>query len=185
MEVVGDTIVLEIEYDSDELIRPILFYINREPWHRRILNEPQKPILNFLGALTVLYFLDLISVSSVILAAAISVMVSGFASVAFFEWAGSFVGYLQAQYRTQFEKAPKLTYKFEFDDQGIRTESQGDVEIVTWTDIREADEKPLDILLWLRESDVYIFPKRIFQDFDELTYFKNFVRDRIGERATF
>jgi hypothetical protein len=185
MEFEGDTITLEIEYDPDELLRPFVFYLKREPWHHRVICRPQAVILNFLGGLAVLYFLDLISVTSVILAAIVAVLVSAFAPATIFLTAATFVSYLQHRYSSQFEKVRKLKYKFIFGPDGIRVEQGRDVEMTAWFDITEAIESELDVLLWHHEQSAYIFPKRIFQDFDELSHFKTFICDRIGERASF
>jgi hypothetical protein len=185
MEVQGETIRFVIEYDPDELIRPLVFYVDREPWYQRVLDKPQGVILNFLGAVVVLYFLDLVTLTSVLLAAVAAVAVAAFAPTAVIHSLSALALHVHQKYRAQMEKVPPQRYEFEFGPEGIKSRYQRDVEMTEWSDVTKAIESELDILIWHHEKSSYIFPKRIFQDFDELATFKNFIRSNIGERADF
>ena len=178
----GDTIILEIEYDSEELLRPMLHQMKSRSLYQRLIDSRYTVFLNFLGALAVLYWLDLVSVKSVLLAAGAAVIVSGFVAPAAFEFFAFCATFLEHKYLSHVRKPP---YRFVLSAAGIRREYQAEVDMSAWPDISSAIETEADILLSHHGLVSYFFPKRIFQDFNELAYFKNFIRDRIGDRAAF
>src|SRR5687767_14264613 len=174
MQVDGDTIIIEVAYDSEEVIRPLLFQMWSTPWYRRISDAPHSVVINFLAGLAVLYFLGLVSPTSVLIAAAAAVFVSAFVNFAVFELLSMFVMFIEGKYRDKLAHVPRLTYRFVLGPVEIRKEYRGDIDILPWLDITTAVETEHDILV-----SHYSFPKRIFQDFEELAYFKNFIRGKI------
>ena len=185
MESDGESIILEIEYDSEELLRPMLLQMKGRWVYRRLIDARHTVILNFLGALAVLYWLDLISVRSVLLAAGAAIFVSGFVATSGFEYLGAIATFFENKYRESRPNFTKPSYRFILSLDGIRREYQTDVDMAAWPDISSATETEADIMLSHHGSMSYFFPKRIFQDFNELAYFKTFIRDRIGDRAKF
>jgi len=182
VEINGDTIILEIEYDGEDLLRPMLLQMKSRSLYQRLIDARYTVILNFLGAFAVLYWIDLVSLKSVLLAAGAAILVSGFVAPTTFEWFAFFATFLEHKYFRHVRKPP---YRFILSPAGIRREYQADVDMSAWPDISSAIETEADILLSHHGSMFYFFPKRIFQDFNELAYFKNFIRDRIGDRAEF
>ncbi len=114
-----------------------------------------------------------------------SIVLSGFVELATFAWLGHLATFLERKYREKYNKVSRLKYKFVLDDLGIPKESNPDVELSRWSEIKSAFETEQDILLSHYQVNGYYFPKRIFEDFDEMAYFKNFIRQRIGDRARF
>ena len=88
--------------------------------------------------------------------------------------------------------APTFLTKFEFDDLGI-TVDHVDQSFITkyshsvrkWTDVFEAIETESDLIIFYDEGGAYLFPKRIFQEFDEMNSFKTFITQKIGNQAIF
>ena len=184
MEIDGDTIILEIEYDSDEMLRPLLYRIKGRALYRRLIDTPQTMLPNFLGALTVLYFLDLMSVRSIIIAAGAAIFVSAFVSASLLDRLAALVAFTKRKY-IDGRKDGHPGYRFVISPDGISKECHQKVDTSAWPQIESATETEQDILISHYDRTDYFFPKRIFQDFNELVYFKNFIRDRIGDRATF
>jgi hypothetical protein len=181
MEIDGDTIILEIEYDDEEILRPLQYRIKDRPLFSRMAAEPRVIVFNFLGGLAVLYFLDLMSLRSIIIAAGAAIFVSAFASVALLDRATALIALIQQKYRDRGDR--RCVYRFVLSTEGIKREGVRKAEASAWPDIRSAIETEQDILVLQNDGPVYSFPKRIFQDFHDLAYFKNFIRDRIGDRA--
>ncbi|MEO8573220.1 MAG: YcxB family protein [Pyrinomonadaceae bacterium] len=185
MQIRDETIIFEIEYDAEELLRPMIFQMKSRSWYRRLIDARSSVVINFVAALAVLYWLDLVSFRSVLLSAAAAVFVSGFAAIPVFEYLSAFATFLEHKYRDRYAHIAKPAYNFNFSPTGIRRQYQDTVDMSEWTDIESAVETEEDILLSHRDRKAYFFPKRMFQDFNELAYFKNFIRDRIGDRAEF
>ncbi len=139
-----------------------------------------------------LYFFVGLSAVSVLLAAALAIVVRGFLSLYVFEWISWGAIYFEKRAKVMHGIAPTFLTKFEFNDLGI-TVDHVDQSFITkyshsvtkWTDVFEAIETESDLIIFYDEGGAYLFPKRIFQEFDEMNSFKTFITQKIGNRANF
>src|SRR5215218_1690959 len=159
MEVQGDTLIIDIEYDTEELLQPILHKMKSRSWYRRLIDARFKVGLNFLAALAVLFWLDLVSVRSVLLAAVAAIVVSGIVPTVLLEGLAEFGKLLEHKYRERFADTQKPSYRFTLSPAGIRREYQQNVALWAWPDVESAIETEQGILLSHYDPTGYLFPK--------------------------
>lgn len=192
METTSRSIRFEVDYLAEETIRQVLVGMKRIPWYRRVLRGLPQLLLTFIFFIAALYFFVGLSAVSVLLAAALAIMERGFISLYVFEWFSWVTLYVEKKAEAKYGIAPTVLTKFEFSDLGITVDhgSQNCITkwsnyITNWSDVFEAIETESDLIIFYDEGGAYLFPKRIFQEFDEMNSFKNFVTQRIGNRAIF
>jgi hypothetical protein len=192
METTSRSISFEVDYFGEESLRQILVGMNRMPWYRRILVGRLQLFLTFIFFTATLYFFVGLNAASVLLAAAMTLAVRAFISFYVFEWISWGAIYFEKRAKVMHGIAPTFLTKFEFNDLGI-TVDHVDQSFITkyshsvtkWTDVFEAIETESDLIIFYDEGGAYLFPKRIFQEFDEMNSFKTFITQKIGNQAIF
>ena len=185
MEIADEVIILFVDYEGEDIVRPLLLSMKRVPAYKRLLRAPHTVFVTFLLCLIVLYFVGWISFGFVLLAAIVSILVSAFVNPILFELLAKLTASAESRFRKNNPKLPRLGYKFVLNNGGITKEWNHNISISNWTEIREAIETEEDITLSHYDGSEDYFPKRVFNEFDELVHFKNFIRQRISNRAKF
>ena len=78
-----------------------------------------------------------------------------------------------------------LHKKFLFEDQGIETTFGKNIKKIKWSEIVKATEDDKGLFIFYNNYLLDFIPKKTFDAYEELSLLKNFIRDKIGNKAEF
>lgn len=90
--------------------------------------------------------------------------------------------YFSSKRQTASHKAINENQRYIFSEQGINNESVSSSGFQQWENIREAYETPTGFLLFLSLNQMYLIPKRCFQNEVQVTDFKELVQRQLGTK---
>jgi hypothetical protein len=80
-------------------------------------------------------------------------------------------------------KSMNESHQYTFTTEGIEFVAQSSSGRQSWENIREAFETKSNFLLFISLNQIFIVPKRCFQDSEYINQFKDLLKSRLGSKA--
>ena len=186
MEVGENFITFEVEYKGEGIIRQLLLGVKHDPWYKLILKAPYNILVIFIACLILIFAFGWLNVWSALLAFVFAIVLRAFFIPYLIERLSELIVFYERKVKSESGfVAPTHKVKFLFNDIGVTIESESMNQVTVWDKVTGAAESERDIVLYYSDPLPYLFPKKIFQTFDELYFFKEFISHNIGARAAF
>ena len=138
MLITEDNISFAVEFDADEIIRPIILGMRRIPWYRRVTNFPPNLVITFAICVGIFYLLNQVSLVTLFLSAVFAVVETAFISIYVFEKLSRIGVFLENKYKSELRHVPRPSTDYVLDDSGITINSGGSQRSTKWAEIDEA-----------------------------------------------
>lgn len=91
--------------------------------------------------------------------------------------------YLSARTNMASNKSVQEVMHYTFSDHGIAAVAQSSSMHTNWNNILRAHETNNSFLLFISRNQIYIIPRRCFQDVEQIARFKQMLISRLGSKA--